>query len=109
SVALLDEGVSRSPGFAFRTVHDAGYFVAWVLDNLDDIRAAAEATTRHGRLKDLRVTVEGNHVYLILHYTTGDAAGQNMVTVATQAACELIVARCPVTPTHWFIEANHSG
>ena len=109
SVALLDEGVSRSPGFAFRSVHQAGEFVAWVLGNLDEVRAAAEATTRYGKLKDVRVSVEGNHVYLILEYLTGDAAGQNMVTVATQAACDYIVAHCPTTPTHWFIEANHSG
>jgi hydroxymethylglutaryl-CoA reductase (NADPH) len=109
SVVLLDEGMTRSPAFAFRSVHEAGQFVAWVLGHLDELRAAAESTTRYGRLKDVRITVEGNHVYLICEFLTGDAAGQNMVTVATQAACDHILAHCPTPPTHWFIEANHSG
>lgn len=109
SVALLDDGVSRAPAFAFRTIHETGQFVAWVLAHLDALRGAAEATTRHGTLKDVRITVEGNHVYLLCEFRTGDAAGQNMATIATQALCEHVVAHCPVVPTHWYVEANHSG
>src|SRR5690606_4053218 len=82
---LLNEGVSRAPAFAFRGLVEAGNFVVWCLGRIDAFRAVAEATTRHGKLKDVRVHIEGNHVYLVLDYTTGDAAGQNMVTIATQA------------------------
>lgn len=109
SSMLLAEGVSRSPGFAFPTAREAGLFVAWVVENLEPIRAAAEATTRHGRLSDLRVTVEGNHVYLLLEFLTGDASGQNMATIAAEAACALIVQEAPVKPDYFFIEANMSG
>src|SRR5262249_18532243 len=42
-------------------------------------------------------------------YTTGDAAGQNMVTIASEAACEAIMAQCPLKPLFWFVEANFSG
>jgi hydroxymethylglutaryl-CoA reductase (NADPH) len=55
------------------------------------------------------VAVEGNHVYLHLIYTTGDAAGQNMVTIATQAVCAYILQHCPLQPRYWFVEANFSG
>lgn len=106
---ILNEGVGRAPAFAFRTILEAGRFVLWCLEQQDQIRAAAEGTTRHGKLVDLRVTVEANHVYLLLQYTTGDAAGQNMVTIATQAACEYIVAECPIQPEYWFVESNLSG
>lgn len=109
SAVLLHEGVSRAPGFAFASLHEAGQFVAWAVSSLDDFRAAAERTTRHGRLRDMRVNIEGNHVYLIFEYTTGDAAGQNMVTIATQAICAWIAEHSPVPARHAFIEANHSG
>lgn len=109
SAMLLNEGVSRAPGFAFRDLIEVGAFVQWVVGQLEALRAAAEATTRHGKLVDMRVTVEGNHVYLTFDYTTGDAAGQNMVTIATDAVCQHILAHSPVKPEYSFVEANLSG
>ena len=106
---ILNEGVGRAPAFAFASLLEAGNFVQWCLAHFDELKAAAEATTRHGRLRDLRVTVEGNHVYLLLEYTTGDASGQNMVTIATQAVCDLIAATCPIRPAYFFVEGNMSG
>lgn len=109
AAVLVNDGVTRAPAFTFATLHEAGQFIAWTLEQLDVLRAVGESTTRHGKLKDMRVTLEGNHVYLIFEYTTGDAAGQNMVTIATQAICEHIVAECPVRPRTWYVEGNHSG
>jgi hydroxymethylglutaryl-CoA reductase (NADPH) len=57
----------------------------------------------------MRVNIEGNHVYLIFDYTTGEASGQNMVTIATEAICAFIAERSPVKPNYAFVEANHSG
>jgi hydroxymethylglutaryl-CoA reductase (NADPH) len=104
-----NESVSRAPGFAFERMADAGAFVAWVLEHTDDLRKVAEATTRHGKLRDLRVNLEGNHVYLVLEYFTGDAAGQNIVTIATQAVCEYLAKECPHKAAYQFVEANASG
>jgi len=106
---VLHEGLSRAPGFAFETVGEAGKFVAWAVGALPEMRRIAEGTTRHGRLRDMRVNLEGNHVYLIFEYTTGNAAGQNMVTIATQAICEYIAEHAAVKPKYGFVEANHSG
>lgn len=106
---ILAEGVSRTPGFVFSDLREVGAFVAWILAEKESLRREAEATTRYGRLLDLRLTVEGNHVYLIFEYFTADAAGQNMVTIATQAACDYIRAHAPVQPRHIFVEANLSG
>jgi len=106
---LVDEGVGRSPGFAFRDLVECGRFVAWALTQLDAFRAAAEHTTRYGKLLDMRTVVEGNHVYLHFDYETGDAAGQNIVTFATEAICAYIAERSPVQPRYCFLEANLSG
>lgn len=106
---LLNEGMSRAPGFAFTTLEDAGVFIVWALSNLEQFKCEAEGTTRHGQLIDMRITVEGNHVYLNFEFTTGDASGQNMVTIATEAICTYIQAHSPVLPRYSFIEANLSG
>ena len=53
--------------------------------------------------------MEGENVYLVCSYTTGDAAGQNMVTIATEALCAALLETCPIAPRYWFVEANFSG
>ena len=109
AVMLVNEGVSRAPGYAFGNLEDAGRFVIWALSQQEEFKKAAEATTEHGRLIDLRFAVEGNHVYLTFEFTTGAAAGQNMVTIATQAICDYIREHSPVRPKYSFVEANFSG
>ena len=106
---LLNEGVTRAPGFVFANVIDCGLFAAWLVTQTDALRAAAAATTRHGRLEDVHLAIEGDHLYLFLDYTTGDAAGQNMVTLATAAACAHLLEHAPVKPLRHYVEANMSG
>ncbi len=106
---LLNEGVSRAPGFAFATLGDAAHFAAWAASGVERFKEVAEATTRYGKLMDMGLEVEGNHVYLEFVFATGDASGQNMVTIATEAICRDIVERAPIRPRHWFVEANLSG
>lgn len=109
SALLLNEGVTRVPCFTFPSVREAGLFLAWLIPRQETLRDVAGATTRHGRLEELKLTVEGNHVYLHCHYTTGDAAGQNMVTLATQALCDYINKNAPVRPRAAYVESNLSG
>ncbi len=101
---------SARPGFALNVdATEAGLFVAWVCANFEMLKEAAAKTTRHGKLVELSPHVEGDHVYLKLTYTTGDAAGQNMVTIATASVCEAIIEHSRSSRYHWFVEANFSG
>lgn len=109
SAAVIVEGVIRAPGFAFVSLCDALAFCTWISTQLERFQQIAATTTRHGRLMTIRSVVEANHVYVDFEFETGDAAGQNMVTLATEAVCHDIATRSPVTPTHYFIEANFSG
>jgi hydroxymethylglutaryl-CoA reductase (NADPH) len=109
SAAVLNEGICRAPGFAFRNMREAGAFVLWATEQVDEFRRVAEATTRFGKLIDLRITLEGNHAYLCFDFSTADASGQNMVTLATDAICEHIQEHTPVKPQYHFVEANLSG
>jgi hydroxymethylglutaryl-CoA reductase (NADPH) len=107
--AVVGLAVTRAPVFLFENLTEVGRFVQWVVEQFEPLKSAAEQTTRFGRLTDLRINVEANHVYLVCEYTTGDASGQNMVTIATEALCQTILSRCPVKPQRWFIESNMSG
>jgi hydroxymethylglutaryl-CoA reductase (NADPH) len=109
TAVVLNEGISRAPGFAFTDLRECGLFINWVTAQFDEIRRCAESTSHHARLLDLRITVDGNHVYLNFEFTTGDAAGQNMVTLATEAICQYIETTSPIRPQHFFVEANLSG
>ena len=106
---VLHESLSRAPAFVFATAADACRFVVWALEHFDAFKQAAATTTAHGKLVDIGCTVEGNHVYLNFEFTTADASGQNMVTLATQAVCDLIMERSPVTPLRHYVESNLSG
>lgn len=109
SSALISEAVGRSPGFAFNNIMDAGTFISWATQHYLTFVELANQTSRHGKLIDMKVQMEANHVYLYLEYTTGDASGQNMVTIATNAIYEFILQNCPVHIQHSFLEANFSG
>jgi hydroxymethylglutaryl-CoA reductase (NADPH) len=109
SVMLLNEGVSRAPVFTFENLEDLGLFVSWTLENESEIRRVAESTTSFGELVDLELTIEGSTVYFSFFYTTGDASGQNIVTIATYAAVVWMVENAPVKPRSVYLEANSSG
>jgi hydroxymethylglutaryl-CoA reductase (NADPH) len=51
-------------------------FVEWVVREIDSLKAAAEATTNHGKLVSLEPVIDNNVAFLICRYTTGDAAGR---------------------------------
>lgn len=109
SSAVVSEGVLRTPAFGFANMVESGGFISWVAENAEKLKVAAEATTRFGKLVAIEPFMDSDTVFLICRYTTGDAAGQNMVTVATQAMCTYIVQNPPIKPKHWFVEANFSG
>ena len=109
NTAVLYEGVMRTPAFRFSDVLNAGLFVEWVVTHVDRLKTVAESTTRHGKLVSVEPIIDNNVVFLICRYTTGDASGQNMVTIATNAMCEAIATDCPVQIERWYIEGNFSG
>lgn len=109
SAGMLGEGVLRTPAFVFNGLYECGAFISWIAENAEALRRVAEATTRHGKLQSLEPFMDSDTVFLICRYSTGDAAGQNMVTVATEAICDFIAENSPITPRFSFIEGNFSG
>ena len=91
-VTVVDDAMQRAPVFIFDDARQARDFGVWVEDNFEQIAAQAESTTRSGKLRNIQQFAASRMRYLRFNYTTGDAAGQNMVGKATFAACEWIMA-----------------
>jgi hydroxymethylglutaryl-CoA reductase (NADPH) len=105
TVTVVDDRMQRAPAFVFASAREAHAFCGWLDEHHDEIRAAAEATTRSGRLRDIERYSAGRMLYTRFNYTTGDAAGQNLTGKATQAACNWIVENHPAIE-RYFLESN---
>lgn len=108
SICLV-EGVQRSPVFKFSNIAELGQFLIWLLPQIEKFKEVTAQQSRYAKLMDVKSNIEGNHLIVTFEFLTGDAAGQNMVTLCTDAICKYIVAEAPVKPTFWFIEGNYSG
>ncbi len=108
--ALCGEAqVSRAPCFEFANLADAHAFACWLSSCLAVLQEVAASTSRYCRLRSLQTSVVANTVYALFEYATGDAAGQNMVTLATQAICQRILRDTPRAPLSWLMESMLSG
>jgi hydroxymethylglutaryl-CoA reductase (NADPH) len=95
---VVESYMQRSPVFLFDDALAARDFGDWVAAHPEQIRAAAESTTRTGKLSHIAQYQVGPMRYLRFNYTTGDAAGQNMCGKATLAACTWIQETHPGHP-----------
>ena len=95
TTTVVDDAMQRAPVFVFRSARKARDFSVWVKENFDEIKQRAETTTSVGRLRDIQQFPASRFLYLRFNFTTGDAAGQNMVGKATRAACEWIKSVYP--------------
>ncbi|MCY7293939.1 hydroxymethylglutaryl-CoA reductase [Alteromonas sp. a30] len=95
TTTVVEQFMQRAPAFLFDNAREAREFGNWVKENFESIKAAAETTTSVGKLKHIHQWSVARSRYLRFNYTTGDAAGQNMVGKATLAACEWIKRNYP--------------
>jgi hydroxymethylglutaryl-CoA reductase (NADPH) len=102
---VIDDRMQRAPCFLFASAREAREFSAWLDEHFDEIKAAAEATTRAGRLIEIEKYSASRMLFTRFDYTTGDAAGQNLTGKATQAACHWILEQRPDIE-QYFLESN---
>lgn len=92
TTTVVDDAMQRAPVFVFPSAREAAAFGIWVKENFAEVKRRAEATTSVGKLRDIQQFPASRFLYLRFNFTTGDAAGQNMVSKATKAACDWIMS-----------------
>lgn len=106
----IKQEISRSPIFIFDDIDTSKSFLAWIDDNYELIKKTAESTTSHGKLLRIDKYINHNNVILDFVYNTGEAAGQNMVTIATHYACKFINESYNGANNYkYYLECNFSG
>jgi hydroxymethylglutaryl-CoA reductase (NADPH) len=105
TTTIMADHMQRAPAFIFTSARDARAFAGWLDDHFGDIKAAAEQTTRSGKLQEIERYTASRIIFTRFNYTTGDAAGQNLTGKATQAACRWIEANND-TIEQYFLESN---
>jgi hydroxymethylglutaryl-CoA reductase (NADPH) len=102
---VVDDCMQRAPVFAFESARGARDFRDWVEQHIDEIREAAEATSKVVKLLYIDTYLSNRFAFLRFNYTTGDAAGQNMVGRATFAASSWILERLGNVEA-FYLESN---
>src|SRR5260370_20414412 len=77
--AILADENQIVPTFFFPDVASAAAFSEWIPGQIAPIRAAAESTTRHGKLTDVKCYHASRQLLVNFEYFTGDPQGMNML------------------------------
>lgn len=86
-IKVFEDHMERAPVFRFTSLDAAEDFTRWLGENRAFMENAVGKTTSHGRLSEVDVFNLGRNVYVRFGLYTGDAAGQNMVNLATSQIC----------------------
>jgi len=104
---VIGDAMQRAPVFVFDDARGARDFGQWVAEEIDKIRPEAESTSRIAKLQYIDTYLANKFAYLRFNYSTGDAAGQNMVGRATFAACSWVIENYKGAPIrHFYLESN---
>ncbi|GAB3886160.1 hydroxymethylglutaryl-CoA reductase [Spirosoma agri] len=107
---VQDDAMQRAPVFEFTDARQARDFVRWIDSHQRELATEAEATSRFAKLRYIDSYLNGKLAFLRFGFETGDAAGQNMVSKATLAACNYILDEyglaAPGSIAHFFLESN---
>ncbi len=90
TVFVEDVGQTRGPVFKLNNLEHAIKTKDWIENNFKSLSSITEKTSSHLKLLKTSTALAGINLFVRFKYSTEDAMGMNMVTIATQAAVKLI-------------------
>lgn len=93
AVTVIDECMTRSIAIE---AHSAGQALAFwknLQTKMADLKKVTQKTSRFAKLIEVQPQFVGRIIYLRCSFTTGDAAGHNMVTKAAEAIMQWILKK----------------
>jgi hydroxymethylglutaryl-CoA reductase (NADPH) len=88
---VVADAMQRAPVFGFDDAREAHAFSEWIDRHFDQIAAVAATSTRTGKLQKIERYIAARFTFLRFNFSTGDAAGQNLSSKATETACKWII------------------
>lgn len=102
---LLDERMTRSVLFETRYAGEAYRVAQELKQSQARLQSVVQQTSRFAELIDIHTEIVGNLLFVRFEFTTGDAAGHNMVTLASDHLMQAILTEYP-TLTYGSISGN---
>jgi len=90
NVLVEEVGVTRGPVFRTKNIKQSLSLKNWLDENFKRLQKAASKTSSHLKLRKLGVRFAGRDVFVRFYFTTSEAMGMNMATIATQKMADLI-------------------
>src|ERR1019366_1469969 len=106
TATVIDDAMQRAPVFVFEDARAARDFGQWVEQSFAIIKTKADESSRFGTLRDIEQYALGPMRWLRFNFTTGDAAGQNMVTKSVHEVCKWMINQRPRGLTDFALAAN---
>ncbi|MEM7433579.1 MAG: hydroxymethylglutaryl-CoA reductase [Myxococcota bacterium] len=105
--SVVGDNMQRAPVFVFSSATDARHFVDWIVEKTSELQRVTHESDPFVELKHVDYYLSNSFAFLRFNYTTGDAAGMNMVSKATFAACNWIMQNCDaIEIVRFFLESN---
>lgn len=93
---LIDERMTRSVLVEADSVAEIYQVYQSLLTHKEQLQAVISETSRFAKLIDLHAQIVGSMLYLRFELLTGDAAGHNMATLASERMLEWILKQYPI-------------
>ncbi len=104
---VVGDNMQRAPVFVFDNAAAARRFADWLKQHTDSLRQVCTESDRFVSLKYVDYYLVSRFCYTRFNFTTGDAAGMNMVGKATFAACNWILEQFDGAEVKdFFLESN---
>ncbi|MEE9372415.1 MAG: hydroxymethylglutaryl-CoA reductase [Saprospiraceae bacterium] len=103
---VIEDKMNRAPVFVFEDARYARDFGLWIKEHYKKIKEISENTSSIVKLIEIEQYTASKMIWLRFSYSTGDAAGQNMVTKATREACNWILTKKPKKLEKFSLAAN---
>ncbi|MFO7763056.1 MAG: hydroxymethylglutaryl-CoA reductase [Wenzhouxiangellaceae bacterium] len=105
--AVVGDNMQRAPVFCFEDAASGRRFADWIVEHLDEIKAVCAESDPFVKLKYVDYYLSNRFCFTRFNFTTGDAAGMNMVGKATFAACNWILQHFREAEIQdFYLEAN---
>lgn len=92
---LLDERMTRSVIFETNSAVEAYAAANEILSDIQQLQSVVSESSRFAKLIDVRHEIVGNLLFVRFEFTTGDASGHNMATLASDRLMEHLLSRIP--------------
>ncbi len=92
---VTHDGMTRAPLFSCPSARRAKELADWVAKNIGELRFIASGSSRYTHLSEIRPFIAGNNIWLRCKFTTGDAMGMNMATMAADRIAKHVASHFP--------------